>query len=103
MASCQSLDSCGDLLGYLRATEATSVLIENLDHAGENGIMSSAHYQPVARALANIGKPAVPGLIQALLEATTRKLSFRRGRPLRVSAILPRLAFWLHSPLTRPQ
>lgn len=55
-----------DLLGTLRATEAVEILISNLDHTGENGIMSSVHYQPVARALERIGKAAVPGLIQAL-------------------------------------
>lgn len=55
-----------DLLGYLRATEAIGVLINNLDHTGENGIHSSIHYQPVGNALRNIGRPAVPGLIQAL-------------------------------------
>ena len=55
-----------DLLGYLRATEAIDALVANLDHTGENGIMSSIHFAPVNRALDNIGKPAVPQLIQAL-------------------------------------
>jgi HEAT repeat protein len=55
-----------DLLGTLRATEAVEVLINSLGHTGENGIMSSVHFQPVARALGRLGSVAVPGLIQAL-------------------------------------
>ncbi len=55
-----------DLLGYLRATEAIDVLVRNLDHTGENGIMSSIHMKPVNGALDNIGEPAVPALIRAL-------------------------------------
>jgi len=56
-----------DLLGYLRATEAIGVLISNLDHTGENGITSSLNFAPVKTALVNIGKVAVPDLIQAFI------------------------------------
>jgi HEAT repeat protein len=55
-----------NLLGDLRATESIDVLITNLDHTGENGVMSSINIVPVGRALEKIGEMAVPGLIQAL-------------------------------------
>lgn len=55
-----------NLLGDLRATEAIEVLVRNLDETGQNGVVISLHYRPVARALAAIGAPAIPRLIEAL-------------------------------------
>ena len=55
-----------DLLGELRATEAIDVLIRNLDRTGGNGLIISPSYRPVAEALAKIGEPAIPQLIEAL-------------------------------------
>ena len=55
-----------DLLGDLGAIEAVDVLVSNLDETGQNGIVISIHYHPVARAIAKIGAPAIPRLIEAL-------------------------------------
>jgi ankyrin repeat protein len=55
-----------DVLGDLKATEALYVLIDNLDHTGQNGIIMSIHIKPVSKALRTIGEPAVLGLIEAL-------------------------------------
>jgi HEAT repeat protein len=55
-----------DLLGDLRATEAIDILVRNLNETGQNGIVISLHYRPVASAIAAIGAPAIPRLIVAL-------------------------------------
>jgi HEAT repeat protein len=55
-----------NVIGELRATEAIDILIKNLNRTGENGLVSSIHYHPVARALAKIGEPAIPQLIEVL-------------------------------------
>jgi len=54
------------VLGELRATEAVDILAENLDQTGQNGILISLHFRPVAFAMARIGEPAIPRLIKAL-------------------------------------
>lgn len=51
------------VLGELRATEAVEKLANNLDQTGEHAALISQHYQPVVRAIAIIGEPAVPRLI----------------------------------------
>lgn len=55
-----------EILGALKATEAVDLLINNLDHTGQNGIVISIHIHPVYSALVRIGEPAVPKLIEAL-------------------------------------
>jgi HEAT repeat protein len=54
------------VLGELRAIEGIEQLVKSLDHTGENGIISSIHYRPVTSAIAKIGEPAIPRLIEAL-------------------------------------
>jgi HEAT repeat protein len=61
---------CVDLLGELKATEAIEVLIENMDHTGQNGVIMSIHIRPVSKALRRIGEAAAPKLEQALADAT---------------------------------
>jgi HEAT repeat protein len=70
-----------DLLGDLRATAAIDTLITNLDHTGENGVMSSINIAPVGRALEKIGEVAVPGLIQAL-DSDQEEISLQAGHTL---------------------
>lgn len=55
-----------DVLGDLKATEAVEVLVNNLDHTGQNGLIMSIHIHPVYSALVKIGEPAVPKLVEAL-------------------------------------
>lgn len=55
-----------DVLGELKAVEAIDILIKNLDRTGQPGVCISLSYHPVARALAKIGEPAVPQLIEVL-------------------------------------
>jgi len=54
------------VLGQLKAVEAVDLLINNLDHSGQNGIALSINIDPPRRALAEIGEPAVPKLVEAL-------------------------------------
>jgi HEAT repeat protein len=54
------------VLGYLKATEAVDVLVNNLDHTGQNGITLSLSIHPVYNALVKIGEPVVPKLVEAL-------------------------------------
>jgi PBS lyase HEAT-like repeat len=53
-----------DVLGELKATEAIDLLIKNLDQTGQNDVCISLSYHPVARALARIGEPAIPQLME---------------------------------------
>lgn len=56
------------VLGELRATEAIDILVKNLDQTGQNGVIMSLHFHPVATALAKTGEPAIPRLIEALAD-----------------------------------
>lgn len=61
-----------DILGELRATEAVDVLVNNLDHTGQTGIIMSIHIHPPRKALVRIGEPAVPRLVEALAHPNRR-------------------------------
>jgi HEAT repeat protein len=52
------------VLGELKATEAIDILIANLGETGQNGIVISLGYHPVAQALVKIGEPAIPRLME---------------------------------------
>jgi len=54
------------VLGQLKAVEAVDLLINNLDHTGQNGIIMSIHIDPPRRALMAIGERAVPKLVDAM-------------------------------------
>ena len=53
-----------NVLGELKAPEAIDILIANLGETGQNGIVISLGYHPVAQALVKIGEPAIPRLME---------------------------------------
>lgn len=55
-----------EVLGKLKATEAIDALVEHLDRTGQSPLAASTDIRPTNSALANIGEPALPKLIQAL-------------------------------------
>ena len=64
-----------DVLGRLRAIEAIDVLIKNIDETDQRLTMVYVFHGPAVAALARIGEPAVPKLVEALFN---KKASVRR-------------------------
>ena len=85
------------VLGELRAVEGIDILVKNLNKTGENGLVSSIHYRPVASAIAKIGEPPVPRLIEALSD---EQLGIRHEAAITLSRIgrqaVPKLEEALH-------